>query len=98
MGYRIDYGQTSRKRYTAPSGAGRLAAMTGGCLLAFVLLTNAFWPAGRAVLRELLIPGDPEVTAGAFDTLIAQVRSGEDVADAMEAFCREILTDGQTAD
>lgn len=46
------------------------------------------------MLRQLLIPGDPDVTAGAFDTLVRQVRAGEAVSDALRAFCQEILYHG----
>lgn len=93
VGYRITYGQPFEgKQYSQPKG--RRRAMTALALAVFLLLTHFFWPEGRAMLRQLLIPGDPDVTAGAFDTLVRQVRAGEAVSDALRAFCQEILYHG----
>lgn len=98
MGYRIDYGQPSDKRYPAFRRPNHLASMICGALVLFLLLTNAFWPSGRELLRDLFIPGDPEVTSEAFSALIEDVRAGEDVSEAVTAFCREILSDDQMPD
>lgn len=95
MGYRIEYGQPSDKKYPMPSRCSRLPWMVCGALLLFSLLTNLYWPEGREALRNLLIPGDPDVTTEAFAVMIEEVRTGEDFGDAVTSFCREILNDGK---
>ena len=64
---------------------------TGVFLLLFAAMTAAFWPEGREVLMEILLPGDPEVTWNALETMATQLRSGEAIGDAVMAFCREIV-------
>lgn len=98
MGYRIDYGQPFDQKYPMPSRRSRLPWMVCGALLLFALLTNLYWPEGRAALRDILIPGDPEVTAAAFSGMMEDIRTGEDVTGAVTAFCREILDNGSNPD
>ena len=38
-----------------------------------------------------LIPGDPEVTVGAFEEMIEKLREGKRVSDAVTVFCIEVL-------
>lgn len=94
MGYRIDYGQPSDRKYPLPSGKSRLPALISAALALFALLTNLYWPAGREALKALLIPGDADITLEAFSEMLNTVREGEDVQDAVAAFCREILDNG----
>ena len=98
MGYRIDYGQPFDKKYPMPDRRSRLPWMVCIALLLFALLTNLFWPEGRAVLAEFLIPGDAAVTSAAFSDMVADVRAGVTVSDALAAFCREILDHGPYSD
>lgn len=95
MPYRIDYGHPSDKKYPVPTIRSHLLSLTAGAFTLFVLLTGTFWPEGREALRDLLIPGDPEITAEAFSTLVTEVREGEDLSEAVAAFCREIIFDGE---
>lgn len=94
MAYRIEYGAPFEGKQTIKSGWGRAAGMALVCFALFLLLTELFWPEGRAALREALIPGDNAVTAGAFDELVRNVRAGEAFSDAAAEFCREILYGG----
>ena len=50
-----------------------------------------FWPEGRAVLRDVLVPGDPDVTLHGLETLARELREGESFSDAVTAFCREVI-------
>ena len=45
---------------------------------------------------QLLIPGDPAVTTGAFSTMVDDVRNGQTVSDAIFAFFRNVITGGTT--
>ena len=97
MGYRIDYGQLSERKYPQASRSRRLAGLISAALGVFLLLTGLFWPQGRELLKEFLIPGDSTVTAAAFSQLLTDLRTGMDSGDAVAAFCREILENGQAA-
>ena len=94
MGYRIEYEGSREERFQWK----RFAGLLGGALLLFCLLTQLFWPGGAQTLRELLIPGDPEVTARACETMVSGIRAGEDFGDTVTAFCREILDGAQDSD
>ena len=98
MSYRINYGHPSDKRYPAASGQGRLPSMICAAFLLFLLLTNTFWPSGRALLKDLFIPGNPETTANAFSGLMEDIREGEELSEALTVFCREILFDEEIPD
>lgn len=98
MGYRIDYGQPFDPKYPMPSRHSRLPWMVCAALLLFTLLTNLYWPEGRAALLDILIPGDPEITAAAFSGMLEDVQAGEDITNAVTAFCREILDNGTNPD
>lgn len=98
MGYRIEYDSGSRKWQAERFRWGRMWAMAAVCLLLFLVLTNLFWPQGAGMLRRLLIPGDPEVTAQAFAQMVDGLRAGEDASECVTAFCREILENAQIPD
>ncbi len=76
----------------------RLWVMALACFLLFLVLTNHFWPQRANNLRHLLIPGDPEVTTQAFETMIHSLCAGEEISEAVTAFCREILEHAQLPD
>jgi hypothetical protein len=42
-------------------------------------------------VQEVLLPGDPAVTAAALENMTEGLRSGESLLDAVTAFCREII-------
>ena len=80
-----------------PSQKGnRVAALTAVFLALFVALTGAFWPRGKAVLQELLLPGDAAVTAAALEDLAAELSNGEEISDALESFCRKVIHGSQS--
>ena len=68
-------------------------------VLGFVLLFSAacMIPQVRAALLELLLPGDPEVTATALERLVETVSEGESIQTALTEFCREIIEHGLQA-
>lgn len=96
MGYRIVYegpdGNSPKK------DRGRLAGYTAGFLLLFFLLTQIFWPAGADKMRKILLPWDPDVTAEAFSCLVTDLNQGEDLSEAVTAFCREIILNAEYPD
>ena len=90
MGYRIVYGKDPVIR---PRGSSlRLRVMTAGCMLLFAALVRLAWPAGRAVLGEVLLPRAE--TAAAFSELVDQVSGGDPLGEAVTAFCRSVVESG----
>ena len=98
MGYIIAYdGGDPGKMYTTRRRS-RLPGLTLGFFLAFLLFTKLFWPAGAAQLRQILLPGDPDVTQQAVTVLVEDLRAGEPVGAAVKAFCSEILIHAEYPD
>ena len=90
MGYRIVYGKDPVVRRERRSL--RLRVMTAACMLLFAALVRLAWPAGAAVLGQVLLPR--EQTAAAFSEMVAQVSGGEGLGAAVTAFCRTVVMDG----
>lgn len=92
MGYRVDY-QPVKKVRGAERRRSRVLALTGLCLIVFLILVNSVWPQGMELLRELLIPGDTAVTVAALEDLASELGAGEALSGALENFCRRILVE-----
>lgn len=45
----------------------------------------------RQSLGRFLLPGDPEVTGRALETLLAQLRQGSGAGEAVSAFCKAVV-------
>lgn len=102
MAYQISYGQdmVSRKKkweYRLPKfgrgGVIRLCSV--GAILAIGLA--CLIPQVRLALLDMLLPGDPEVTAMALERLVESVSDGEAIQTALTDFCREIIDHGLQA-
>lgn len=96
MGYRVDYRPVKKIR-NAEKRTVRLPALTMLFFLMFLFLVFSFWPQGGALLRELLIPGDPDVTVMALETFAQDLRAGDALSGAFETFCRTIVAEAQLA-
>ena len=94
MGYRIDYLPIRKVRNLEKRTSG-IPALTALFFLLFVFLVFSFWPRGAALLREILIPGDPDVTVAALETFARELNRGENLSSAFEAFCRQVLAEAQ---
>lgn len=92
MAYRIDYGSGGEKK-RAMKGRTPVRRVAAGIVCA-VLLAALLFPAGRRALRDLILPGDAEVTAAALRDLVAELQDGEPVGDAVSAFCQEVIAGG----
>lgn len=70
-----------------------LKRLKNTCAWSFLLITLAFvaLPTGKSIIMKYLIPGDTKVTTDAVDTLVEQIRSGEDLDAAVEVFCETVL-------
>ena len=97
MAYRIVYGPMPKATSPGRQISLRISMMTVVFLLLFVLLVKQTWPEGTDMLRSVLLPGEPGKTETAVQTLLEDMRNGEPVGDAVTAFCRQIIENGQTS-
>ena len=96
MSYRIEYGSAIPDRYVIRNNFLRLRSMTAICLLLFSLTVRHFFPEGTEKLRQLLLPGELSVTQEAIETLMCDIRNGEDFTDSLTAFCEYIVIHDET--
>lgn len=90
MGYRVEYGPVKKVR-GLEKRVSRVSALTGLFLLLFLFLTVNFWPKGAETVKNMVLPGDPAVTAAAWEDMTDQLREGEELSDALHYFCVRIL-------
>ena len=92
MGYTIHYSPQTEKRFPPKKKE------TGGKYKRLILFLVLFFVAGMLVHRhkvllwELLIPGDPEITVAAMETMAENLKEGMSLQTAVEAFCTEIFS------
>lgn len=93
MGYVVSYDAISAPKAPKNKKWTSIAAL----VVVLVLVISAFSFKGAVLpwVQEWLIPGDTEVTAGALRKMVDDLRQGEDFADALAAFCSEIIANGQ---
>jgi len=93
MGYDVSYGSIPTPKAPKTKKWTSIAAL----VVVLVLVISAFSFKGAVLpwVQEWLIPGDPEVTAMALRTMVDDLRQGVDFADALAAFCGEIIANGQ---
>lgn len=84
MGYTIRYGPHRLKKRKRP--ALTLAVLA---LLA-ALAIHVVWPESIAKTWELLFPTISQ-SQDAFQEMVAQIRGGEPLGDAVTAFCQEVI-------
>ena len=94
MSYRIVYGGTTPVQQPPTRGRKHLRLMTAVGMLLFALAVGQFWPRGREVLREFLLPGEPTVTERAFSELVSDLGRGIKLEEAMATFCQQIIDHG----
>lgn len=90
MSYRIEYFPQDDPA-VPPKKSFRVPVLTAFCFLAFLMIFGCCWPHGRVVLRKLLIPGDPAVTAAAMENFAQEIKSGAGLASAFLRFCRQVM-------
>ena len=96
MGYRIAYenigNKLDKKKRSWPSV---IAVLCVGMLLTGAIAIKSV---GLKWVQEVLIPGDPAVTAAALEGMVADLRQGRSLVDAVTAFCQEIINHGLSAE
>lgn len=92
MGYKIDYSTGDGAKMPVKPKKRRLRRWLGICCILMILGALVF-PKGRRVIRDVILPGDEEVTAEALQCLISDLRAGDEVSEAVTAFCHHVITE-----
>lgn len=87
MGYRIVYGK-QEKKIISPKKIGLIIS----AILVFAML---LWPSGRNAVRNLILPGDADVTAAALQKLVSELGEGQSIGEAVTVFCQQIIAGGE---
>ena len=91
MPYRIDYhaGNSRRKPMHTKLPPPAIKAI----LIVFALILTAITIkiVGLSWVQDVLLPGDPAVTAAALENMTDGLRSGQSLLDAVTTFCKEII-------
>lgn len=90
MGYRIDYNGSVPE----PSRTGwgrRFRILVAAAFLLFSVIVRIIWPEGRQMLQSVFLPVELSVTEQAFSKLVSDVRTGEQLSDAFNVFCRTVI-------
>ena len=91
MSYRVSYAGDHTKKVKTTARIGKPQRwLLGGILLLIGAAALSYTGAAQQILRWLL-PGDPETTAQALHLLTEQLAQGENLKEAISAFCRKIL-------
>lgn len=95
MGYRVDYGPVMRRKQNPIMDAVKMQLMTTAFVLMFILGVKAYWPDGAQQLRSWLLPGAVSGTGSAVSELVEDLRDGTSLAEAVTAFCQQIIADAK---
>ena len=89
MGYRIEY--ESIGKIPRPPQKNRTVIFAAAAVILLVLCAITVKTVGLAFVREVLLPGDPDITAVALENMVADLREGEGFVRAFSAFCEVII-------
>lgn len=87
MSYRIDYDINNRKKYPECRKFKEKWLLPVVIAVGLVLIFSFM---GKQLFVSLL-PGQPEHTAQALESMAQQLREGAPLKDAFAAFCREVI-------
>lgn len=88
MGYRIQYVQSKKNRSVKTRSIRKVTILCGWIL---GLVIGCVWPEVSDTIKNILFPGDLAVTAAALENLTVDLRSGIQVRECLQNFCRYIL-------
>lgn len=94
MGYRVEYQPVKKVRNVETRTSG-IPALTALFLMLFFFLVCSCWPEGTALLRQILIPGDPDTTVMALEVFAQDLQAGEPLSEAFTNFCSRIIREAQ---
>ena len=92
MSYCVEYNPELKNRY--PELKKPRMKLPVGALFCSVAVIAALYVIGTSGALRYLIPGDPDVTTAALETLVNEIGAGESVREAFVDFCKEIIFSG----
>lgn len=92
MAYEIRYDSVKAPATKGKAPRGWVAAVGIVLLIVGAMYLKSNW---LPWVQDVLLPGDPAVTAAALDEMVEGLKRGQGVMDAVTAFCREILAHAQ---
>ena len=93
MGYQIRYDAIGiQNRKGRDKLRGWIASI---CVLLLIAGAITVKTVGLTWVQEVLLPGDPDVTAAALEGMVEDLRQGDSLGQAIRAFCEEIIANGQ---
>lgn len=88
MGYKVRYPLVGKQKYPQGQKLPKWAVIAGiFWAFAAIILVFSYWQGGISYL----LPGDPEVTGPALQSLIDKLSDGQPLGKAVAAFCREVV-------
>lgn len=93
MSYCINYSAETKGSAGRDAPAIRIALMSAAFFLVFCLYIGRYWPKGQAALQQLLFPISSPSSQQAAEVFVSELHNGEPLGDALENFCREIISD-----
>lgn len=91
MGYRVDYGYGK-----VQAGKSRKIWLCFAALVLFLAAVIRFWPEGRRAAAAFLLPGNAKQIGQAAEAFAQELRGGTPVLEAVEVFCRGIVSEVET--
>ena len=90
MCYQITYdrGSVRRKKILLSRVKRKRLAIAAIILVIAVVLAV---PSGRLWIRDLLLPGNEQITAAALEQLVQDIHQGRGFAEAITTFCQQII-------
>ena len=92
MGYKIQYSPETEKKFPRKGKGSVTFGKPLFVLFAAILLIGIVTLHKHGMLWDLLIPGDPEITVAAMETMADNLKEGMSLQSAVEVFCTEIFT------
>ena len=94
MAYRVVYGSLGEEKRTSRAGKKRKTFLALAMVLGMLVLATLFHAGVLPWVQDVLLPGDSAVTAAALENMVSAILGGTGFAEAIEAFCREIIVHG----
>ena len=91
MGYRIEYESHGDVRKPLKLRHSRANISIIVLVLALVAGAMAIKHTGLTWVQEVLLPGDPAVTAAALENMVDNIKSGDSIPEAVATFCQQIV-------
>lgn len=92
MSYTVEYNPELRNSY--PMECKKTRKLPIKALVIAMGIFIVLYALNTAGVLRLLIPGDPAVTAGAFSSMVENVRAGQTVSEAIFSLFKDIILGG----